>query len=59
LLAVAYQQTGDTTAAKQTTETLANTNDPTLEQALVVPTFRKCYQDPACSSNLKNAAFIH
>jgi tetratricopeptide (TPR) repeat protein len=59
LLAVAYQQTGDLAAAKQTTETLANTNDPTLEQALVVPTFRKCYEDPACSSNLKSASFMH
>jgi len=59
LLAVAYQQTGDLTGAKQTTETLANTNDPTLEQALVVPAFRKCFEDPACSSNLKSASFMH
>ena len=58
-LAVAYQQTGDFAGAKQTTETLANTNDPTLEQAMVVPVFRKCYQDPACSSNLKDASFMH
>lgn len=58
-LAVAYQQTGDFADARQTTETLANTNDPTLEQALVVPTFRKCYEDPACSSNLKDASFMH
>jgi tetratricopeptide (TPR) repeat protein len=57
-LAVAYQQTGDAVGAKQTTETLANTNDPTLEQALVVPGFRKCYEDPNCSSNLKSASFI-
>lgn len=59
LLAVAYQQVGDFTSAKQTTETLANTNDPTLEQALVVPAFRKCYEDSACSSNLKDASFMH
>ena len=58
-LAVAYQQTGDLAGAKQTTETLANTNDPTLEQALVVPAFRKCYENPACSSNLKDASFMH
>lgn len=57
-LAVAYLQTGDLAGAKQTTDTLANTNDPTLEQALVVPEFRKCYEDPACSSNLKNASFM-
>jgi tetratricopeptide (TPR) repeat protein len=59
LLAVAYQQTGDLMGAKQTTETLANTNDPTLEQALVVPAFRKCYENPSCSSNLKDASFMH
>jgi tetratricopeptide (TPR) repeat protein len=56
-LAVAYQQTGDIAAAKQTTETLANTNDPTLEQALIVPEFRRCYEDVACRSNLKDASF--
>lgn len=59
LLAVSYQQTGDVASAKQITDTLANTNDPTLEQALIVPAFRKCYQDPNCSSNLKNASFMH
>ncbi len=56
LLAVAYQKADDATEAKQTAETLANLNDPTLEQAMIVPAFRKCYQDPACSGNLKDAA---
>ncbi len=59
LLAVAYQQSGDSIGAKQTSDTLANTNDPTLEQALVVPSFRKCYEDPNCSGNLRSASFTH
>jgi hypothetical protein len=44
---------GDLSEAHRIAETLANFNDPTVEQALVVPAFRKCYQDPACNSNLK------
>jgi len=56
LLTVACQKTGDAPEAKQTAEILANVNDPTLEQAMIVPAFRKCYQDPACSGNLKDAA---
>lgn len=49
LLAAAYEKTGDATDAKRTTEILANMNDPTLEQALVVPAFRKCYQEHTCT----------
>lgn len=56
LLALAYQKTGDSANAKSTNETLANLNVPTLEQALVVPAFRKCYQDPSCTSSIKNAS---
>jgi tetratricopeptide (TPR) repeat protein len=56
LLAEAYQETGDVSEAHRTTETLANFNDPTVEQALVVPAFRKCYQDPSCNSNLKGVS---
>jgi hypothetical protein len=52
LLAEAYQKTGDRSEAHGTIETLANFNDPTVEQALVVPGLRKCYQDPSCNSNL-------
>jgi hypothetical protein len=50
LLAAAYQKIGYSAGAKRTAETLENLNDPTLEQALVVPAFRKCSQDPACSA---------
>ena len=53
LLAAAYQQTGNRTEAQSMSDTLANLNDPTLEQALVVPGFRTCYQDPSCSGNIK------
>jgi tetratricopeptide (TPR) repeat protein len=55
LLAIAYQKVGYGSEAKRVSETLANLNDPTLEQAMVVPAFRKCYQDSTCSGNLKNA----
>jgi tetratricopeptide (TPR) repeat protein len=56
LLALAYQKAGDAPEAKQTAETLANLNDPTLEQAMIVPAFRKCYQDPACGGSFKDAS---
>jgi tetratricopeptide (TPR) repeat protein len=55
-LAKAYQKTGDSSAAQRTNETLANFNDPTVEQALVVPAFRKCYQNPSCNSKLKGVS---
>lgn len=56
LLAAAYQKTGDVSSAKQTNELLANFNNPTLEQALVVPAFRKCLEKPSCNSSMKNAS---
>jgi tetratricopeptide (TPR) repeat protein len=55
-LAAAYQETGYAAGAKHTQETLANFNDPTVEQALVVPAFRKCLQNPACDVSVKNAS---
>jgi tetratricopeptide (TPR) repeat protein len=56
LLIAAYQKAGEKPEAKQTAETLANLNDPTLEQAMIVPSFRKCYEDPACGGKLKDAS---
>ena len=56
LLADTYEKSGDVQAARSTAASLAERNDPTVEQALVVPTFRKCYQDPACGTNFKNAS---
>ena len=53
LLAAAYQHAGNRAEAQRTSETLANLNDPTLEQALIVPPFRACYTDPSCSGNIK------
>ena len=59
LLATAYQKIGYTAGAKRTSETLENLNDPTLEQALVVPAFRKCGDAPSCNGNAKSAALKH
>jgi len=56
LLVSAYQKVGYGAEAKRTSETLANLNAPTLEQALIVPDFKKCYQSPTCGGSLKNAA---
>jgi tetratricopeptide (TPR) repeat protein len=50
LLAVCYDKTKEHFEAKHVNDTLADLNTPTLEQALVVPAFRKCYQDGACST---------
>jgi hypothetical protein len=36
---------------------LANLNDPTLEQAMIVPAFRRCIQNPSCDSGFTNASF--
>jgi len=55
-LTLAYRRTGDAQSAKHAGEVLAGVNDPTLEQTLVVPTFRECIQSPNCDAGLKNAA---
>jgi tetratricopeptide (TPR) repeat protein len=55
-LVVAYQKTGYFSGAKRTQQILANFNDPTVEQALVVPAFRKCLANPACNVSVQNAA---
>jgi tetratricopeptide (TPR) repeat protein len=49
LLAVAYDKSGEHAESKRINDTLADLNTPTLEQALVVPNFRQCYRDGACS----------
>ena len=59
LLAAAYQKIGYSAGAKRTTETLTNLNDPTLEQALVVPAFRKCGEESGCNGNAKSALLKH
>ena len=56
LLATAYGKTGDTSAAERTLDLLSNLNDPTIEQALVVPAFRQCAQDPSCGGKVKSAS---
>ena len=57
LLAAAYQKIGYSAGAKRTNDTLTNLNDPTLEQALVVPAFRKCSDTPSsCVTNTKSAS---
>lgn len=55
LLAVAYEKTKDYSSARKTIDELTSMNDPTLEQAVVVPAFRKCYQDSSCAGIQKSA----
>jgi tetratricopeptide (TPR) repeat protein len=59
LLAVAYQKIGYTAGAKRTSDTLENLNDPTLEQALIVPAFRKCSETSSCGAPAKAAKLKH
>jgi tetratricopeptide (TPR) repeat protein len=59
LLAAAYQKTGNTFDGKRTGEMLANLNDPTLEQAMIVPAFRQCIQNPSCDNSITKASFKH
>jgi cytochrome c-type biogenesis protein CcmH/NrfG len=56
LLAIAYGKTGDNTAAERTLDLLSSLNDPSLEQALVVPAVRQCTQDPACAGKVSSAS---
>ncbi len=57
LLVAAYGKTGDRSAAERTLDVLSNFfNDPSIEQALVVPGLRSCAQDPACSGRAKDAS---
>jgi tetratricopeptide (TPR) repeat protein len=51
LLITAYGKTGDTASAEHIVDLLSSLNDPTLEQALVVPGFRQCAHDPSCGGN--------
>ncbi|OLE10589.1 MAG: hypothetical protein AUG89_11955 [Acidobacteria bacterium 13_1_20CM_4_56_7] len=55
-LANAYRMTGYYSGARHIQQLLASFNDPTLEQALVVPVFRKCLVNPTCNVIMKNAA---
>ena len=48
LLVASYQGVQDAADAKRVAEILSNWNEPSLEQALVVPAFRKCMQDANC-----------
>ena len=58
LLVTAYAKTGDRSGAERIFDLLSNLNDPSLEQALVVPPLRACAQDPACSSTTKSASVV-
>jgi tetratricopeptide (TPR) repeat protein len=58
LLAAAYQKIGYSAGAKRTSETLANLNEPSLEQAMVVLPFRKCYEDPSCTGGTVKAVSL-
>jgi tetratricopeptide (TPR) repeat protein len=58
-LALAYRATGYLSGAKRTEEVLATFSDPTVEQALIVPAFRKCLANPNCNANFSAAAMKH
>lgn len=55
-LATAYRMTGYFSGARHTEQVLARLNNPTVEQALVVPAFRKCLHNPTCNVSVKDAA---
>jgi tetratricopeptide (TPR) repeat protein len=55
-LAEAYRATGYISGAKRAEEVLATFSDPTVEQAIVVPAFRKCLGNPNCNANFSNAS---
>jgi tetratricopeptide (TPR) repeat protein len=55
-LATAYRMTGYFSGARHTEQVLAKLNDPTVEQALVVPAFRQCLKNPTCNVSVKPAA---
>jgi tetratricopeptide (TPR) repeat protein len=55
-LATAYRMTGYISGARHTEQVLAKLNDLSIEQALVVPGFRKCLQNPTCNVGVKDAA---
>jgi tetratricopeptide (TPR) repeat protein len=57
-LIAAYERTGYTSGARETERVLANLNDPTVEQAMVVPAFRKCLENATCKLTVRNASFI-
>ena len=59
LLVIAYRQMGDISESKHVGDTLADLNDPTLEQAIIVPAFRKCIQNASCDSIIKTASLQH
>jgi hypothetical protein len=55
-LASAYRMTGYFSGARHVEQVLAKFNDPSVEQALVVPAFRKCLQNPTCNVSVKDTA---
>jgi tetratricopeptide (TPR) repeat protein len=52
LLIAAYAKVGDDMDVNRNAARLNSLNDPTVEQAFIVPAFRKCSKDPACSGTL-------
>jgi tetratricopeptide (TPR) repeat protein len=55
-LATAYRMTGYISGARHIEQVLAKFNDPTVEQALVVPAFRQCLHNPTCNVKVKDAS---
>jgi tetratricopeptide (TPR) repeat protein len=53
LLAYAYEKTGDLEGARRAARLLAQHNEATMEQAVIVPAFCKCHQKVSCDDHLK------
>jgi tetratricopeptide (TPR) repeat protein len=57
LLRESYTKERESEAARSVTDVLLNFNDATLEQALVVPELRKCFDGRSCGTLVKAASF--
>jgi hypothetical protein len=59
LLVIASRKIGDNTEAREISDALANMNDPTLEQAMIVPAFRNCLQHAPCDTIITSVSLQH
>jgi tetratricopeptide (TPR) repeat protein len=58
-LVVSYRRAGDLSESKRVEEKLANFNLPSIDQALVVPGFRKSLESASTNAKMKHASLKH